>query len=114
MEGMAYDDDLAHRVRELLGMDDDVSERRMFGGLAFLVNGNMSVALSGQGDLLLRVGEADTDTLLRRPNTRPFEIRGREMRGWLRVDPEGVRTMRQLRSWVLRSVAHARTLPSKR
>jgi hypothetical protein len=85
----------------------------MFGGLAFLINGNMSVSASGQGGLLLRVDPAETDALLRRPHARPFEMRGRAMDGWLRVDPEGLRTKRGLERWVSRGVAYARSLPSK-
>ena len=86
----------------------------MFGGLAFLVGGNMSVAASGQGGLMVRVDPEDTDALLAKPHARPFEMRGREMRGWLRVDSEGLRTKRQLEPWVTRGVAYARSLPAKR
>jgi TfoX/Sxy family transcriptional regulator of competence genes len=111
---MAYDEDLASRVRELVGVEAGLTERRMFGGLAFLINGNMSVAVSGQGGLLVRVDPAGTETLLAKPHARPLEMRGREMQGWLRVDPEGVRTKRQLEPWVRRGVAYARSLPAKR
>jgi hypothetical protein len=111
---MAYDEELANRIRELVMMEDGVSEQRMFGGLAFLINGNMSVSASGQRGLMLRVAPADTDSLLRKPHARPFEMRGRSMDGWLRVDAEGVRTKRQLAQWVARGVAYARSLPSKR
>ena len=86
----------------------------MFGGLAFLVGGNMSVAASGQGGLLVRVDPEDTAALLTRPHARPFEMRGRAMQGWLRVDAQGVRTKRQLEPWVKRGVAYARSLPAKR
>jgi TfoX/Sxy family transcriptional regulator of competence genes len=110
---MAYDEDLAHRIRELIAREPDVTEQRMFGGLAFLVGGNMSVAASGQGGLMVRVEPEETDALLTKPHTRPFEMRGREMRGWLRVDSEGVRTKRQLAPWVKRGVAYARSLPAK-
>jgi TfoX/Sxy family transcriptional regulator of competence genes len=110
---MAYDEDLANRIRELIAGDPAVAERRMFGGLAFLVNGNMAVAASGQGGLMVRVEPDDTDALLAKPHARPFEMRGREMQGWLRVDEEGVRTKRQLEPWVKRGVAYARSLPSK-
>jgi TfoX/Sxy family transcriptional regulator of competence genes len=111
---VAYDEDLANRIRELISMEPSLTEKRMFGGLAFLINGNMSVSVSGQGGLLLRVDHADTDTLLRKEHAREFEMRGRPMQGWLRVDPEGVRTKRQLEAWVKRSVGYARALPSKR
>ena len=110
---MAYDEDLANRIRELVSSEQGVSEQRMFGGLAFLVNGNMSVSASGQGGLLLRIDPAETDALLRRPHASPFQMRGRAMQGWLRVDPEGVRTKRQLERWVARGVAYARSLPGK-
>jgi TfoX/Sxy family transcriptional regulator of competence genes len=110
---MAYDEDLANRIRELVAGEPCVTERRMFGGLAFLVGGNMSVAASGQGGLMVRVAPEDTDALLTKPHARPFEMRGREMRGWLRVDREGVRTKRQLAPWVKRSVTYARSLPAK-
>jgi TfoX/Sxy family transcriptional regulator of competence genes len=111
---MAYDEDLANRVRELVSIEQGITERRMFGGLAFLLNGNMSVSLSGQGGLLLRVDPAETEALLGKPHAHPFEMRGREMRGWLRVDAEGVQTKRQLERWVARGITYARSLPSKR
>lgn len=110
---MAYDEDLANRIRELLAGEPDLSEKKMFGGLAFLIGGNMSVAASGQGGLMLRVDPDDTDALLAKPHARPFEMRGREMQGWLRVDDEGVRTKRQLEPWVKRGVTYARSLPPK-
>ncbi len=105
---MPYDEDLANRIRELLACEPSVTEQRMFGGLAFLVGGNMSVAASGQGGLMVRVDPEDTDALLAKPHARPFETRGREMQGWLRVDPEGLRTKRQIAPWVTRGVAYAR------
>jgi TfoX/Sxy family transcriptional regulator of competence genes len=110
---VAYDEDLANRIRELVSNERGLTEKRMFGGLAFLINGNMSVSASGQGGLLLRVDPADTDKLLRRPHAQPFEMRGRSMTGWLRVAPEGVRTKHQLESWVAHGVRYARSLPSK-
>jgi TfoX/Sxy family transcriptional regulator of competence genes len=111
---VAYDEDLATRIRELVGDDPDVTEKRMFGGLAFLVGGNMSVAASGQGGLLVRVDPAQTDALVAEPHAERFEMRGRAMQGWLRVDAEGVLTERELEPWVRRGVAHARSLPPKR
>jgi TfoX/Sxy family transcriptional regulator of competence genes len=111
---MAYDEHLANRIRELLAGDPEVTEQRMFGGLAFLVAGNMSVAASGQGGLMVRVDPEATDTLVTKPHARPFEMRGRAMQGWLRVEPDGVRTKRQLEPWVKRGVAYARSLPPKR
>jgi hypothetical protein len=113
MPRMAYDEDLANRIRELIPSDLDVTEQRMFGGLAFLVAGNMSVAASGQGGLMVRVDPEATEGLVTKPHVRPFEMRGRPMQGWLRVDPEGIRTKRQLEPWVKRGVAYARSLPAK-
>ena len=111
---MAYDEDLANRIRELIAGEADVTEKRMFGGLAFLIGGNMAVAASSQGGLMVRVEPEETAALVAKPNARPFEMRGREMQGWLRVDDEGVRTKRQLEPWVKRGVAYARSLPPKR
>ena len=110
---MAYDEDLARRIRELVGDEDGVTEQRMFGGLAFLVGGNMAVAASGQGGLMVRADPADPEGLLDEPHARPMEMRGRTMDGWLRVDGQGVRTKRQLEPWVRRGVAYARSLPPK-
>jgi TfoX/Sxy family transcriptional regulator of competence genes len=111
---VAYDEDLANRIRGLIAGDPDVTEKTMFGGLAFLVGGNMSVAASGQGGLMVRVDPQETDALLTEPHTQPFEMRGRELEGWLRVDAEGLRTKRELDPWVRRGVAYARSLPAKR
>jgi TfoX/Sxy family transcriptional regulator of competence genes len=114
VRAVAYDEDLANRIRELIAGEPDVTEQRMFGGLAFLVGGNMSVAASGQGGLMVRVDPEETDALLEKPHAQPFEMRGRETKGWLRVDAEGVRTKRELAPWVNRGVAYARSLPPKR
>jgi TfoX/Sxy family transcriptional regulator of competence genes len=111
---MAYDEDLANRIRELIGAEGDLTEKKMFGGLAFLIGGNMAIAASGQGGLLVRVDPDETDALVAKPHAGPFEMRGREMQGWARVDAEGVRTKRQLEPWVKRGVAYARSLPPKR
>ena len=102
---MAYDEDLANRLRELLADEDAVTEKKMFGGLAFLLHGNMAVSASGQGGLLARIDPADTEALM--------EMGKRSMAGWIRVAPEGVKTKRELAAWVKRSVAYARTLPPK-
>jgi len=110
---MAYNEDLANRIRELVAGEPDVTEIRMFGGLAFLVGGNMSVAVSGQGGLMVRIDPEDAASLLAKPHARSFEMRGRELRGWLRVDPQGLRTKRQLAPWVTRGVTYARSLPAK-
>jgi hypothetical protein len=113
MPGMAYDEDLANRIRELIAAEPGVTEKPMFGGLAFLIGGNMAVSASGQGGLMVRVDPEATDALVAKPDARPFEMRGRAMHGWLRVDPGGVRTKRQLEPWVKRGVAYARSLPPK-
>ena len=110
---MPYDEDLANRIRELLSGDAGVTEKKMFGGLAFLVGGHMAVAASGQGGLMVRVDPEDTDDLTSKPHAGPFEMRGRAVDGWLRVAPEGVRTKRQLAPWVERGAAYARSLPPK-
>jgi TfoX/Sxy family transcriptional regulator of competence genes len=110
---MAYDEDLANRIRELIGSEPGLTEKKMFGGLAFLIGGNMAVAASGQGGLMVRVDPEETEALAAKPHARPFEMRGRAMDGWLRVDDEGVATKRQLEPWVKRGVAYARSLPAK-
>ena len=110
---MAYDEALAARIRDRIGAAPDLTEKQMFGGLAFLIGGNMAVAASGQGGLMVRVDPDETDALLEKPHARPFEMRGREMDGWLRVDDEGVKTKRQLESWVKTGAAYAKSLPPK-
>ena len=110
---MAYDEDLANRIRELLGSEKGLDEKRMFGGLAFLINGNMSVAVSGQGGLLVRVPPDETEKLLQRVHVNPMVMAGREARGWLRVEAAGVQTKRQLQGWVTKGVGYARSLPAK-
>src|SRR3982750_4803821 len=110
---MAYDEDLANGIRELVADEAGVTEKKMFGGLAFLIGGNMAVAASGQGGLMLRCDPDETDSLVDKPHAKRFEMRGREMQGWLRVDDEGVRTKRELEPWVKRGVAYARSLPAK-
>jgi hypothetical protein len=110
---MAYDEDLAHRIREQLADEQGISEQAMFGGLAFLLNGNMAVSASGQGGLMVRVNPDDSELVLARPHASLFEMRGRQMAGWVRVAPQGVRTKTQLGWWVRRGVQYARTLPAK-
>ena len=110
---MAYDEDLANRIREVVHRERGVTEKRMFGGLAFLINGNMAVSASGQGGLLLRVDPAQTDTLVKEAAARRFEMRGREMDGWLRVDPEAFNTDEELAEWIRIGVSYARSLPAK-
>jgi TfoX/Sxy family transcriptional regulator of competence genes len=110
---VAYDEDLADRIRELVGGEPGISEKKMFGGLAFLINGHMAVAASGQGGVLARVDPADAAGLVGRVGVEPMVMRGKEMAGWLRVPTEAVGTKRELAAWVARGVAYARTLPPK-
>jgi hypothetical protein len=110
---MAYDEALADRVRALVAGEPDLSEQRMFGGLAFLVGGHMSVAVSGQGGLMVRVDPEQLGALLGEPHAQPFEMRGRPLRGWLRVGADGLATERELAPWVERGIAYARSLPAK-
>src|SRR5438552_3535728 len=111
---MAYDEDLADRIRGLIAGEKRLTEKKMFGGLAFLIGGNMAVAASGQGGILVRVDPAASDKLVATTDARPFEMRGRAMQGWLRVDPEHVRTEFELAKWVELGTAYARSLPAKR
>jgi TfoX/Sxy family transcriptional regulator of competence genes len=110
---VAYDEDLANRLRELLAAEKGVTEKKMFGGLAFLIGGNMAIAASGQGGLLVRCDPDQTDKLIAKPHADRFEMRGRKMDGWLRVGDEGAKTKRQLESWVKVGAAYARSLPPK-
>ena len=110
---MAYDEDLADRIRELIAAQPGVEEKRMFGGLAFLINGNMSVAVSARGGLMVRVPPDETEKLLAREHVERMVMAGRETRGWLRVALDGVKTKRQLQSWVTRGVEYAKSLPAK-
>jgi hypothetical protein len=110
---VAYDEALANRLRELLAGERGVDEKRMFGGLAFLIGGHMAVAASGQGGLMVRVPPDDTAALVQREHVSPMVMSGRETRGWLRVADDGITTKRQLQSWVTRGVDYAKGLPPK-
>ena len=110
---MAYDEDLANRLRELLGDEDAITEKKMFGGLAFLLGGHMSVSASRNGGLLVRIDPDDTDAALARPHVALMKMGGRTMDGWITVAPEGLKTKRELAAWVKRSVAFVKTLPPK-
>jgi TfoX/Sxy family transcriptional regulator of competence genes len=110
---MAYDEDLADRIRELVGEEAQLSEQKMFGGLAFLIGGNMAVAVSGQGGLMVRVDPSRSDELVAGTGAEPMVMRGRPMKGWLRVQADDVRTKRQLTRWVGLGTSYARTLPAK-
>jgi hypothetical protein len=109
---MAYDERVAQRIRDLVVDDLDVTEKRMFGGLAFLIDGHLAVCASGQGDLLLRVEPSETDELAARPHARQAEMRGRAMAGWLRVAGPALGDD-ELGRWVSRGVGYVRTLPPK-
>jgi hypothetical protein len=111
---MSYDHELADRIRELVAGAEGVAEQQMFGGLAFLINGNMSVAASGQGGLLVRVNPEESDSLVDGEWVTLMVMGGREMRGWLRVDAASVAAADQLDQWVSRGVSYARSLPAKR
>jgi TfoX/Sxy family transcriptional regulator of competence genes len=111
---VAYDEELATRIRQRIGDEPDLTERKMFGGLAFLIGGNMAVAASGQGGLLVRADPDESDGLVATTNARLMEMRGREMRGWLRVDSQDVVSDDELARWVELGTAYARSLPKKR
>jgi TfoX/Sxy family transcriptional regulator of competence genes len=110
---MAYDEALADRIRQLIAAEPGLSEKKMFGGLAFLIHGNMAIGASGQGGLLVHVDSAETDTLLATTNARMMEMRGRRMASWLRVNSEDVSDDDELHRWVKRGSAYARALPPK-
>src|SRR5215831_13823512 len=110
---MAYDEELADRIRELLGSERALTEKKMFGGLAFLIGGNMAIAAIGQGGLLVRVDPDQSDELVTTTPARPMEMRGREMAGWLRVGGDDVRKQPELARWVELGTTYARSLPAK-
>jgi TfoX/Sxy family transcriptional regulator of competence genes len=111
---MAYDEELAARIRELVADEPGLAEKKMFGGLAFLVGGNMAAAASSRGGLMVRVDPADSGALAAASPARPVVMRGREIKGWLHIESEDLRTRRELAAWVERGVAFARSLPAKR
>ena len=110
---MPYDEAMADRIRGLLADERRLTEQRMFGGIAFLIGGNMAVAASGQGGLLVRVDPAESGALVASTNASLMEMRGRQLRGWLRVDREDALTARQLAKWVELGATFARSLPAK-
>jgi TfoX/Sxy family transcriptional regulator of competence genes len=110
---VAYDEELAGRIRALLGSRDDLTEKKMFGGLAFLLGGNMAVAASGQGGILVRVDPEESDELVASTSAEPMEMRGRQMAGWLRVDTADVAADDELAAWVDRGATYAASLPPK-
>jgi hypothetical protein len=109
---VAYDEELAERIRGMLAGEQGVTEQKMFGGLAFLVGGNMAIAASGQGGALVRVDPAETETLVAETPATVFEMRGKAMAGWLRVAPEHLEDA-ELAGWVKRGTAYAGSLPAK-
>ena len=111
---MAYDEELADRIRSLVAGEPDLSEKKMFGGLSFLIGGNMAVAASGQGGVLVRADPAQSDELVASTQAYLMEMRGRQMQGWLRVDADDVRADVELARWVELGTAYARSLPAKR
>jgi hypothetical protein len=113
MAAVAYDAELATRIRELIDGEPGLTEKKMFGGLAFLIGGNLAVSASGQGGVMVRVDRARSDELISTTAAQPVEMRGRPMRGWLRVAPEHLRTRRELAKWVRAGVSYARSLPAK-
>jgi TfoX/Sxy family transcriptional regulator of competence genes len=110
---MAYDEELANRIRLIIGMGAEVAEKKMFGGLAFLAGSHMAVAASGQGGLLVRVDPDDTAALVAEPGVERMQMGGRSMNGWLRVDAAAVDDDADLRRWVESGLAYARSLPPK-
>ena len=109
---MPYDEDLAHRIRAVVSRETGLSEKKMFGGLAFLINGNMAVSASGHGGLLLHVPKPDTEALVAAPEASRMVMRGKEMDGWLRVDVDHLDD-KTFRTWVQRGISYAKSLPPK-
>ncbi|MBB4855335.1 TfoX/Sxy family transcriptional regulator of competence genes [Mycobacteroides chelonae] len=110
---MAYDEDLVERIREVIATTKGVTEKRMFGGLAFLVHGHMTVAARRGSGLLARCDPQDTEALVTKTHVSRMVMGGREIDGWLSIDAEGLRTKRQLEPWVTRALAYAASLPPK-
>jgi hypothetical protein len=110
---MAYDQELAGRIRQLIGSDPELTEKKMFGGLAFLIRGNMAIAASSEGGAMVRVDPAQSDALVETTKATPMNMRGRDMPGWLRVSADDLRTDDQLAPWVEIGTGYARTLPPK-
>lgn len=110
---MGYDEDLADRIRALVGGEEELTEQQMFGGLAFLIRRNMAVAASGQGGILVRVDPAQSDELVATSDAEPMEMGGRQMRGWLRVGADQLESDGELARWVELGTAYARSLPPK-
>jgi hypothetical protein len=110
---VAYDEALAERIRQLVDGEPYLSEKKMFGGLAFLIGGNMAISASGQGGVLVHVNPAETETIISSSDAQMMQMRGRFMSGWLRVSPEHLDSDDQLAKWVRLGVDYAKTLPVK-
>jgi len=110
---VAYDEELAERIRDILLGETDLTEQKMFGGLAFLLGGNMAVCASREGGILVRIDPAEREHLLASTAAFPMVMGGRTMKGFLRVEIADVRTEEQLAAWVERGATYARTLPAK-
>jgi TfoX/Sxy family transcriptional regulator of competence genes len=110
---MAYDEDLAERIRLLTAGEPGLTEKKMFGGLAFLIDGNMAIAASGQGGILVRVDPDDSERLVDETDAELMVMRGKAMRGWLRVESQHLGTKPELATWVQRGTSYARSLPAK-
>jgi len=110
---MAYDQELAGRIRQLIGSDPEMTEKKMFGGLAFLVRGNMAIAASSEGGAMVRVDPAQSEVLVATTKATPMNMRSRDMPGWLRVSADDLRTDDQLAPWVEIGTGYARSLPPK-
>jgi TfoX N-terminal domain len=110
---MAYDQELAGRIRQLIGNDPELTEKKMFGGLAFLIQGNMAIAASGQAGAMVRVDPAQSDALVATTNATLMNMRGRDMPGWLRVSSDDLRTDDELARWIEIGTGYARSLPPK-
>jgi len=110
---MPYDQKLARRIQQLIGSDPELTEKKMFGGLAFLIRGNMAIAASSEGGAMVRVGPAQSDALVATMKATHMNMRGRDMPGWLRVRSDDLRTDDQLARWVEIGTGYARSLPPK-
>jgi len=111
---MSYDEKLAERLRELLSDSLVITEKKMFGGLAFLVNGHMTITVSGKGGILVRVNPSDYEAFSVEKGVDDAVMKGKKMRGWLRVSNDCLKTKRQLKKWLDRSIAYTKTLPPKK
>ena len=110
---MAYDEELAERVRAEMAGEKGLTEQKMFGGIGFMVGGNMAVGVSGQGGLMIRCDPDATEALMEERGAQPFEMRNKEMKGWLRVEADAVEDDDALRTGVARGTSYARSLPPK-